>query len=60
MTALNVLYRDATAAAAAVVITFVMSLSFVQSTATAPAWQHTTVATSASLQSVDSRKDLAG
>jgi hypothetical protein len=59
MTALNVLYRDATAAAAAVVITFVMSLSFVQSTATAPAW-HSHGAPTASVQSVDSRKDLAG
>jgi hypothetical protein len=56
MTALNVLYRDATAAAAAVVITFVMSLSFVHSTATAPAWHSVTTS---SLQSVDSRKDLA-
>jgi len=54
MTALNVLYRDATAAAAAVVITFVLSLSFVHSTATAPTWHGAT----ASVQSVDSR--LAG
>jgi len=57
MTALNVLYRDATAAAAAVVITFVMSLSFVQSTAKAPAFHGVTTA---SVQSIDSRKDLAG
>lgn len=56
MTALNVLYRDATAAAAAVVITFVMSLSFVQSTATAPSWHKATIA---AVQSLDSRKDLA-
>jgi hypothetical protein len=58
MNALNVLYRDATAAAAAVVITLVVSLSFVQSTATAPAWHKATV--TAAVQSVDSRKDLAG
>ena len=57
MTALNVLYRDATAAAAAVVITFVMSLSLVQSTATAPTWHSVNTA---AVQSVDSRKDLAG
>jgi hypothetical protein len=38
MNALNVLYRDTTAAAAAIVITLVVSLSFVQSTAKAPAW----------------------
>jgi hypothetical protein len=57
MTALNVLYRDATAAAAAVVITFVMSLSFVQSTAKAPAFHG---AATVSVQSIDSRKDLAG
>jgi hypothetical protein len=57
MTALNVLYRDATAAAAAVVITFVMTLSFVQSTATAPTWHKATV--TAAVQSLDSRKNLA-
>lgn len=56
MTALNILYRDATAAAAAVVITFAMSLSFVQSTATAPGWHNATIA---AVQSLDSRKDLA-
>jgi hypothetical protein len=39
MTALNVLYRDVTAAVAALVITMIVSLSFVQSTATAPAWR---------------------
>jgi len=39
MTALNVLYRDMTAAAAAIVITLMVSVSFVQSTATAPSWQ---------------------
>jgi hypothetical protein len=33
MNALNILYRDVTCAAAAIVITLVMGLSFVQSTA---------------------------
>jgi hypothetical protein len=43
MTAINnnVLFRDATAAAAAIVITIVASMSFVQSTAQAPAWRAT-------------------
>ena len=36
MNTLNVLYRDTTCAAGALVITFVMGLSFVQSTAVAP------------------------
>ena len=57
MTALNVLYRDATAAAAAILITLVASLSFVQSTATAPGWHHTV--TTASVQTLDTRKDQA-
>ena len=37
MNTLNVLYRDTTCAAGALVITFLMGLSFVQSTAVAPA-----------------------
>jgi hypothetical protein len=57
MTALNVLYRDATAAAAALVITLVVSLSFVQSTATAPSWHQVTTA---AVHSLDTRKDQAG
>jgi hypothetical protein len=57
MTALNTLYRDTTAAAAALVITFVVSLSFVQSTATAPSWH---AVTAAAVQSLDTRKDQAG
>jgi hypothetical protein len=36
MNALNVLYRDLSCAAAAIVITAVLGLSFVQSTAVAP------------------------
>jgi hypothetical protein len=36
MNTLNVLYRDMTCAAGAFVITFVLGLSFVQSTAVAP------------------------
>jgi hypothetical protein len=36
MNALNVLYRDVTCAAAAALITVVLGLSFVQSTAVAP------------------------
>ncbi len=36
MNALNVLYRDVSCAAAAVLITTVLGLSFVQSTAVAP------------------------
>jgi hypothetical protein len=40
----NVLFRDATAAAAAIVITLVASMSFVQSTALAPAWRAAPVA----------------
>jgi hypothetical protein len=36
MNTLNVLYRDMTCAAGAFVITFVLGLSFVQSTAAAP------------------------
>ena len=36
MNALNVLYRDVTCAAAAIVITAVLGLSFVQSTAITP------------------------
>jgi hypothetical protein len=36
MNTLNVLYRDTTCAAGALVITFLMGLSFVQSTAVAP------------------------
>jgi hypothetical protein len=59
MTALNVLYRDATAAAAAIVITLVVSMSFVQSTAQAPAWHTVTTAAVQSLQSMDARNDQA-
>ena len=36
MTTLSNLYRDVTCAAAAVLVTFVLSLSFVQSTSAAP------------------------
>jgi len=45
MNTLNVLYRDMTCAAASLVITYVLGLSFVQSTAVAPGTRAATVPT---------------
>jgi hypothetical protein len=45
MNALNVLYRDVTCAAAAIVITAVLGLSFVQSTAVTPGQRAASMAT---------------
>jgi hypothetical protein len=42
-TFINTLYRDLTCALAAVVITIAMSMSFVESTATYPTHNHTSV-----------------
>lgn len=45
MNALNVLYRDVSCAAAAIVITAVLGLSFVQSTAVTPGARAAAIAT---------------
>lgn len=50
MNTLNVLYRDTTCAAGALVITFLMGLSFVQSTAAAPGTRAAAVVPTVSLQ----------
>ena len=50
MNALNVLYRDVTCAAAAIVITAVLGLSFVQSTAVSPGARAAAAIATVSLQ----------
>jgi hypothetical protein len=50
MNTLNVLYRDTTCAAAALVITFVMGLGLVQSTSVAPGTRPAAVRTVSLLQ----------
>jgi hypothetical protein len=50
MNALNALYRDLTCGAAAVVITLVLGMSFVESTAGAPGTQAISVMPTVSLQ----------